>query len=158
VNNNPSLHINQNLLDQALPALRVALGANLIAVVLYGSRAKGEAHDQSDWDLLIIADNLPEKSLARHFFLKRALPANCRGAVSLLGKTPAEIEARVSPLYLDIALDGLILYDPNGYGASKLAKLKNLIDKSGLYRLRCPEGDVWKFTKTPSQSWYLAWE
>jgi uncharacterized protein len=151
-------HIRGELLDQVIAAFQEALGANLITVVLYGSRAKGDSYDQSDWDLLFIADNLPEKSLARHFFLKRALPPNCRGAVSLLGKTPAEIEARVSPLYLDIALDGLILYDPKAYGASRLAKLKNLIDKAGLYRLRSPEGDAWKFTKPPSQSWYLAWE
>ena len=63
-----TLKPNQNLLNQAIKALREALGDNLIAVVLYGSRAKGEAHDQSDWDLLLIAENLPEKPLARHFF------------------------------------------------------------------------------------------
>jgi uncharacterized protein len=113
-----SLQPHQNLLNQLIAALREALGDSLIAVVLYGSRAKGEAHVQSDWDLLLIAENLPEKPLARHFFLKRALPAAYRGAVSLVAKTPVEFESRVPPLFLDIALDGIILYDPKGYAAA----------------------------------------
>jgi hypothetical protein len=87
-------------------------------------------------DLLLIAENLPEKPLARHFFLKRSLPADCRGTISLLAKTPAELEAGVSPLYLDIALDGKILYDSKGYATVRLEKLQNLIARSGLYRLR----------------------
>ena len=65
-----SFHINQNLLNQTITALREALGDSLIAVVLYGSQAIGEAHDQSDWDLLLIAENLPEKPLAQTFFLE----------------------------------------------------------------------------------------
>ena len=153
-----SLKLHQDLLNQAITALREALGDSLIAVVLYGSRAKGEAHDQSDWDLLLIAENLPEKPLARHFFLKRALPADCRGAISLLAKTPAEFEARVSPLYLDIALDGEILYDSRGYAATRLEKLKNFIAKSGLYRFRSKDGEMWKFTRHTSQPWSLSWE
>ena len=153
-----SFHINQNLLNQTLTALREALGDSLIAVVLYGSQAIGEAHDQSDWDLLLIAENLPEKPLARHFFLKRALPVDCRGAISLLAKTPMEFEARVSPLYLDIALDGKILYDPKEYVAARLEKLKNLIARSGLYRLRSKDGEIWKFFRTPWQPWNLSWE
>ena len=158
MNDGSPFHIHHDLLDQVIAALREALGDDLLAVVLYGSRAKGEAHGQSDWDLLLIAENLPEKPLARHFFLKRALPAACRGAVSLVAKTPAEFEARVSPLYLDIALDGMILYDPKGYAAARLEKLKNLIAKSGLHRLRSKDGEVWKFDKPHSESWSLSWE
>lgn len=147
-----------DLLNQAIKALREALGENLIAVVLYGSRATGEAQDQSDWDLLLIAENLPEKPLARHFFLKRVLPAGVRGAISLVAKTPAEFEARVPPLYLDIALDGIILYDTKGYLASRLEKLKNLMAKAGLNRLSSKDGDVWKFSQPPSQPWCLSWD
>lgn len=36
--------------------LREALGGDLRAVWLYGSRARGEAHAESDVDLLVIAD------------------------------------------------------------------------------------------------------
>lgn len=153
-----TLQADRDLLNQILIALQATLGDDLLAVVLYGSRAKGEAHVQSDWDLLLIAEKLPEKPLARHFFLKRALPAACRGAVSLVAKTPVEFESRVPPLFLDIALDGIILYDPKGYAAARLEKLKNLIATSGLHRLRSKDGDVWKFDKPHSEPWSLSWE
>jgi len=45
---------------------RQNLGERLDAAVLSGSRARGEATEESDWDLLIIAEDLPRSPLARH--------------------------------------------------------------------------------------------
>jgi hypothetical protein len=59
-----------------------------------------------------VARNLPERFLSRYRFLKRSLPPSWRGRLSLLAKTPEEFEAAAPPLYLDIACDGKILYDP----------------------------------------------
>lgn len=42
-------------------ALKLRLGDQLHAVVLYGSVAKGTAHDQSDIDLLVVAEE-PDKA------------------------------------------------------------------------------------------------
>ena len=95
-------------LTEAVQALRQGLGEDLVAVVLYGSRARGEADLESDWDLLVIARNLPEKSLQRHFRLKALLPDAWRGRVAALAKTPDEFEACLPALYLDIALDGVV--------------------------------------------------
>lgn len=145
------------LLTQAIEALRQALGDGLISVILFGSRARGDARDGSDWDLLVIADGLPERRFQRHLFLKRILPVSCRGSVSLLAKTPHEFEAHVPALYLDIALDGQILYDPRGYGARRLAELRRLIGRQGLYRERTPAGDVWRWHQAPAQPWTLQW-
>lgn len=63
-------------LDPAAPgevvaALEKALGDDLISVVLFGSRARNEADEASDWDVLIIARNLPERLLERYRLLKR---------------------------------------------------------------------------------------
>lgn len=43
-----------------LAAPRHGLGDNLVAVVLFGSRARGEAEAGSDWDRLVIAHDLPQ--------------------------------------------------------------------------------------------------
>ncbi len=57
----------QEVKDKDLQALvehlRRQLGERL--VVLFGSRARGEATEESDWDLLIIVEGLPRSPLAR---------------------------------------------------------------------------------------------
>lgn len=147
--------------EQRIPALVVqalqrALGEQLIAVVLFGSRARGDAHAESDWDLLVIAEKLPEQFFDRHLFLRRLLPTDCSNA-SLLARTPQEFESHLPSLYLDIALDGRILYDPQGYAAGKLRALKRTIQKTGLYRERTQDGDIWRWRKEPSDSWTSEW-
>jgi len=151
-------HLEQPTAEQAVVALRTALGDRLVAVVLFGSRARGDAESSSDWDLLVITEGLPEKLLERHFFLKRLLPPGCGEAVSLLAKTPAEFEAHLPALYLDIALDGQNLYDPQGYAAQKLSILRRLIERAGLYRERTEAGDLWRWRQKPSGPWALEWE
>ncbi|MEW6233456.1 MAG: nucleotidyltransferase domain-containing protein [Chloroflexota bacterium] len=147
----------QKIPMQAVESLRNALGERLIAVVLFGSQARGDVHEASDWDLLVIAEGLPGKSFERHLFLKRLLPPSCRGGISLIAKTPQEFQSRLPSLFLDMALDGRILYDPQGYGAAKMAALRRLIRRSGLYRERTQAGDVWRWKKTPAQPWRLEW-
>lgn len=143
---------------QAVTALQTALTDRLVAVVLFGSRARGGAHEASDWDLLIIAEGLPERPFDRRFFLKRLLPPGCGEAVSLLARTPKEFESHLPSLYLDIALDGQILYDPHGYAAERLSALRRLIERLGLYRERTEAGDLWRWQKEPAGLWTLEWE
>lgn len=58
-------------LTDVVTALKQGLGDHLVAVLLFGSRARGEAHAASDWDLLVIAHNLPGRIWERHIRLKR---------------------------------------------------------------------------------------
>jgi len=60
-------------LKQIVTALQAALADRLVAVVLFGSQARGDASQDSDWDVLVIAEALPEKSFERHMFVKRLL-------------------------------------------------------------------------------------
>lgn len=142
---------------QAVEALRAALGERLVAVVLFGSRARGDAHPDSDWDLLAIAEELPEPYFERHILLRRILPPEAAG-VSLLAKTPQEFESYLPPLYLDIALDGKVLYDPRGFAIAKLGYLRELIERAGLSRERTAAGDIWRWREQPKEEWELAWE
>ena len=83
------------ILSQLVTALQEGLGEHLVAVVLYGSRARGQAREASDWDLFIIATDLPTRPWERHLLLKRFLPVAYRGAVSLLAKTPQEFGKKI---------------------------------------------------------------
>jgi predicted nucleotidyltransferase len=128
----------------------------LVALVLFGSRARGDHRSDSDWDILVVAHDLPDKVFARHLFLKRALPDPWRGKVTLLAKTPAEFEAHISPLYLDIALDGVLLYDHNDYMRHKLDALRHLIQEKHLHREQRGHELIWH-ADPPSADWQLTW-
>jgi predicted nucleotidyltransferase len=113
--------------QQAAEALQAGLGERLVAVVLFGSRARGDSRPESDWDLLVIAEGLPDNAFDRQLFFYRLL-SGCRYPVALIARTRQEFESHVPSLYLDIALDGRILYDPTGYVRERLAHLRRLID------------------------------
>src|SRR5215211_6080706 len=123
--------------------LRDGLGDDLVAVVLFGSRAREEAHEGSDWDFLVVARNLPERTLERTFRLKKMLPPLHRGEASLLAKTPDEFTAGLPDLYLDIALDGVILHDTDRYMAERLRLLRTLIQRNGLRRKKQGRDLIW---------------
>lgn len=145
-------------LQAVVIALREALSDDLIALVLFGSRARGDARPDSDWDLLLIAKNLPERPFARHLYLQKKLPAQWRGRISLLAKTVAEFEAAVPPLFLDIALDGIILDDPDNYATNQLDYLKKLLHAKGLFRKQRGKELTWHWQTFPGLDWQIAWE
>lgn len=134
------------------------LAERLVAVVLFGSRARGDASETSDWDLLVIAEGLPPRILDRNLHLKQLLPPEWRGRVSILAKTPEQFQGAVASLYLDIALDGQILYDPRGFAAERLLALRRRIDRLGLRRERTPEGFDWRWERPPAGPWSISWK
>ncbi len=146
------------VLEPVVEALREGLGDHLIAVVLFGSRARGEANADSDWDLLVIARYLPQKPFQRHLFLKQLLPPEWRGQVTILARTPEEFEAYLPALFLDVALDGVILYDSRDYMAKRLAGLRRLIREQGLRRVRMGRDLVWHWERPPGSDWSLDWK
>lgn len=147
-----------DLLLPIVAALKDALGEHIISLVLYGSQARGEADETSDWDLLLIAENLPAGTLKRNLALKRVLPPGWRGRTTLLAKTPKEFEARLPALYLDIAYDGVILYDPTGYASQKLARVRQLRQEAGLVRRERAGQLIWDWTKPPAGPWKIEWD
>jgi hypothetical protein len=150
-------HVSQDLAN-AVAALRDGLAADLVAVVLFGSRARGDASPDSDWDLLVVANNLPEKPFERRLYLKRLLPPGTRGMVSILARTPREFERHLTSLYLDIALDGVVLYDPLAYISCRLADVRRLIASLGLSRQRSEAGFSWRWDSGAGNPLSVSWE
>lgn len=141
----------------AVEALKAAFGGRLVSAVLFGSRARGEGSGDSDWDLLVIAEGLAESYWDRHRVIHQAL-SNVGGTVSVVAKTPEEFESYLAPLYLDVALDGQVLFDRNGYVSGKLGELRRIIKRTGLYREQTAAGDIWRWKAQPVQPWAVEWE
>jgi len=53
--------------------LAKGLTERLVAMVLFGSRARGDASEASDWGLLVIAEGLPARTFDRNPQLKQLL-------------------------------------------------------------------------------------
>ncbi len=148
----------QEVTDRDLQALvehlRRQLGKRLDAVVLFGSRARGEATEESDWDLLIIVEGLPRSPLARRRLWLSVAPREWQALASPLLRTPEEWYRWVAPLSLDIALDGNILYDARGRMQNFLTALRKQIQRIGLVRRKIDGQMVWLWQQgTPPRSW-----
>ncbi|MCD6170220.1 MAG: nucleotidyltransferase domain-containing protein, partial [Candidatus Latescibacteria bacterium] len=110
-------------LQEVVQTFRDKLGQELIGIAMFGSTARGEAHSESDWDIFIVTRKLPSNPFERQIFLRSLLPKRVGTKVSLLAKTEQEFEHRLLPVYLDIAIDAVILFDPQGYLERKFEKL-----------------------------------
>lgn len=153
-------HNRPDYLRLAVERLQAAFGDKLVGVALYGSRARGEAGPHSDVDLLVIVRDLPAHWQER----TTALQTPLRGITldfdfSAYGSTPEEFEKYFPSIYLDMGLDGIVLYDTDQYLAQKLARIRDIIQETGLRRLLLSPGNMsWEWDKAPRHGWALDWE
>lgn len=132
-------------------------GERLVAVVVFGSVGRGDMRPDSDIDLLVVADPLPRRRLARVAEFRQVEEAvaplleECReqGVTTMLSpvfRTPAEIR-RHPPLLLDMTEDAWILYDRDHFFARELENLRRRLRELGARRHRM--GHAWWWDLKP---------
>lgn len=131
----PSAALHDDL-DRYVAALQRRYGADLMSVVLFGSRARGEAKPESDIDVLIVARGLPRKRWDRYGGLRdlaREVSEEFSGAVTPILLTPEEAE-EVKPYYLGMLSGHVMVRDEGGFFAAVLERLRRRLAELGSRR------------------------
>lgn len=143
-----------------IEALKRNFTNRLKCVVLFGSQARGEARPSSDHDLLVVIEALPTEPLARQRTVRQVLLPildELPGVINFVAKTPTEVDANLTPLLLDVCVDGICLYGESyfqPYHQKALAALR----QSKLQRQTLAGTRMWLLPQLPNGDWELNWE
>jgi predicted nucleotidyltransferase len=132
-------------------------GERLVALAVFGSVARGTARPNSDIDLLIVADPLPDGRWARvreFDAVEHAMAPTLRDArnsgltteLSPMFKTPQEITSG-SPLLLDMTDDARVLVDRDGVLKCALDAFRVRLASLGARRVW--RGNAWYWDLKP---------
>lgn len=149
------------LLNSYVVHLRMRFQADLVAVALFGSSARGEAaFPGSDIDVLVVVRGLEGRSLAERIRLVSEVEGDLseseeyRRFVSLYGEplfqphvlTPSEV-CRHPPILLDVVTDGVLLYD-DGFLVEELRRLEARLRELGAEKRRLADGSwYWRLKR-----------
>jgi predicted nucleotidyltransferase len=126
--------------------LEKTLGDEFLGLVLFGSWARGEAREDSDVDVLVVLKSL--RGVEARAAVYRVVSRSVGRAVTLVDARAGELfkeELELTPLLLNILVDGVVVYDRTGKLAELAAKARQLVEAEGLVRYRTPDGKYgWK--------------
>jgi len=155
----------REVFDRLLNALRRKCadfyGPRLVSLAVYGSVGRGVMNPDSDIDLLLVVDPLPDGRIKRveefaavemamREDLAEAQAAGIHTELSPVFKTPREVRIG-SPLFLDMVEDARILFDRDGFFREELGRLRARLARLGARRIW--KGNAWIWDLKPDYKW-----
>ena len=144
-------------LDKIVDCYKEYLGDHLISMVLFGSHARGDSKVTSDYDLFIIAEELPSRPFPRMLFIRKPLTGQFEQKLCIIAKTPEEVLKYFPPLFLDIGLDGVVLFDRDDFFKNVQKKIKEIIIQAGIQRKQANGEFYWEWQNPPKKGWEITW-
>ena len=142
--------------NEMIQQLEITFGNRLKTVILFGSRARGKTAEHKDHDIFLVINDLPSDPLKRQREIRNAIwEISIR--INTVAKTPEEVNANLTPLLLEICVDGICLYGSN-YFEPYHRKALNALKQSGLKKRRVGQEWRWQFEKIPDREWEMTWE
>ena len=120
--------------DPLVRSARSWFNANLVGVILFGSQARGDTHDSSDTDVLIVIRDTV--ALSRELYRKE-LPVLEGEPASELTLHYAHLPASpkdAGSLWLECALDGVIILDSDRTIQVMLSQIRRVIASGAVIR------------------------
>lgn len=147
----------EEILQNALKAISKLYRQNLVSVAVFGSVARGTPGPESDIDLLIVCQELPQgirKRINDFLEVEKELEPLLREAgkkgvhveISPILKTIEEVKAG-SWLFLDFVEEARIIYDKGSFFSTFLESLQVRLKKLGARRIK--RGDRWYWVLKP---------
>lgn len=147
--------LNKDIYAEITSALEKApLPFFISGVVAFGSGARGTETAYSDVDLLIVANGVNPKRHRRGaeiVLIKRYLPALPFDILLLTRDEVVSNFKNHNPLFLDIAVEGLIIIDRDGFLNGLVAETKEYIGQRGIKKLK----NGWEFPVKKGIPWNL---
>ncbi len=154
------------ILERAVGEILRIYSGTVVAVALFGSAARGEAHPQSDLDLLVVLDHwsgsLLEDARTRAHVARSSTELRLeewerRGHFHQVQVVVAERSDldRPGPLFLDLPDEARIVWDPSGVLGNSLRRFASRLRSAGARRRRSRHlGSYWDlgtaFTDIPA--------
>lgn len=131
----PAIAVEHSELQAAVVRALRLFGEALVGVVVHGSWARGEAHDGSDVDLLLVvgAGTPIDRELYRRWDATGALTIDGRRADVHFARLPSD-EERVTPFWAEIATDGFVAFERGRRVSLRLARIRDRIAAGRLVR------------------------
>jgi len=88
-------------------------GGQVRAIILFGSKARGDAHPESDTDVLVLCDSDDPETKRRFWRLAFDVLLDCGAYLSVRAMSLArwrELAARRPQLYANLVRDGIVVY------------------------------------------------
>ena len=73
--------------EQIVEVYKAVLGKSLVGMALFGSASRGEARTDSDRDIFVLTQELPENVFEKQMFLRSLLPRAVGIKFSVMAKT-----------------------------------------------------------------------
>lgn len=163
VSSNEHVHPGELLPQRYHPIVQLlenAFAGRLKMVALFGSQARGEARPDSDHDLFVVVEGLPNEPLARQRAVRTVLLpilGDSPGPVNFIAKTPNEVASNLTPLLLEVCVDGICLYG-DAYFQPYRKRAMAALRQAGLRRHKLKTTHMWVFPSLPAGDWELSWE
>ena len=145
-----------SIYNSLIERLLDVFGSRLKTVVLFGSKARKQAKEDSDQDIFLVIKNLSKRPLERQRQVRTAI-WDVPLRINTIAQTPEEVEKNLTPLLLDVCVDGICLYG-KGYFESYRKKALDALKRSRLTRKQIGREWYWHFDRIPKKEWELTWE